>query len=267
MVPYKPTMALILVPNDPVVRSSLARKAVELVIEAQDWAEKKLSSSGEAIDLDTISKNEPFKGAVLYALVALGRVKLPTNSNLANENSVHLLSQAEALANSRPTFIGRQVCRMAVAYVLGQGNRDWGSLAEQSLLDALTNGSSEGVSYEQIILDWCTLAVEITRVDGREKADDVRLNTCLTVLEEHVQNVQNKANSPISRVMLPIFYAAAAKVSIDIDSSLALSLALQGLENICSVKENFPDDQFLEVYLEALESIQTAAKQKLVPGF
>jgi len=266
MVLYEPTMALILVPNDPVVRSSLARKAVELVKEAQDWAEKKLSSLGEALDLVTISKNEPFKLAVLYALAAVGRVKLPKNFNLANENSVDLLSRAEDLANSSPTFIGRQVCRMAVAYVLGQGDRDWGSLAEHSLRDALTNGRLEGVSYEQIMLDWCTLAVEITLEDGREKADDVRLNTCLTVLEKQVQNVLNQANSPISRVMLPIFYAAAAKVSIDIDSSLALSLALQGSENIGSVKENLPRDQFLKVH-SALGSIQTAAIEKIVPGF
>jgi hypothetical protein len=155
---------------------------------------------------------------------------------------------------------------MAVAYVLGQGYRDWGSLAEHSFLDAV-NGSLEGVSYEQIMLDWCTLAVEVTLVDGSEKADDVRLNTFFTVLEKRVQNVLNQANSPISRVMLPIFYAAAAQVSIDIDPSLALSLASQGLENIGSVKENFPHDRFLEVYLEVLKSIQTAAKEKLVPGF
>jgi len=267
MVLYKPTMALILVPNIAVVRSSLARKAVELVIEAQDWVKERLSSHGEALDLDTISENEPFKGAVLYALAALGRLESPTNFNLANEDSVHLLSRAEALANSRPTFYGRQVCRMAVAYVLGQGNRDWGSLAEHSLLDALTKGSSEGVNYEQIILDWCTLALEVALVDGREKADEVRVNTCLTVLEKRVQNVQNEANSPISRVMLPIFYAAAAWVSIDIDPLLALSLASQGLENIGSVKENFPHDRLLEVYLEALKSIQTAAEEKLVSGF
>jgi|YNPMSStandDraft_1061717.scaffolds.fasta_scaffold04921_1 hypothetical protein len=260
-------MALILVPNDPVVRSSLARKAVELVKGAQEWAEKKLSSLGEAIDLDTISKNEPFKLAVLYALAAVGKVNLPINFNLTNEDSVHLLSRAEDLANSRPTFIGRQVCRMAVAYVLGQGDRDWGSLAEHSLRDAITNGSSEGVSYEQIILDWCTLALEVTLVDGSEKAADVRLNNCLTVLENQVQNVQKEANSPISRVMLPIFYAAAAQVLIDIDPLLALSLASQGLENIGSLKENFPHDRFLEVYLEALTSIQTAAKAKLVPGY
>jgi len=260
-------MALILVPNIPVVRSSLARKAVELVIEAQDWAKEKLSSHGEALDLDTISENEPFKGAVLYALAALGRLESPTNFNLANEDSVHLLSRAEALANSRPTFYGRQVCRMAVAYVLGQGNRDWGSLVEHSLRDALTNGSLEGVSYEQIMLDWCSLAVEVTLVDGSEKADDVRLNNCLTVLENQVQNVLSQANSPISCVMLPIFYAAAAQVSIDIDPSLALSFALQGLENIGSVKENFPHDRSLEVYIEALTSIQTAAREKLVSGF
>jgi len=259
-------MALILVPNDPVVRSSLARKAVELVKEAQDWAERKLSSLGEALDLVTISKNEPFKLAVLYALAAIGRVELPTNFNLANEDSVHLLSRAEALANSRRTFIGRQVCRMAVAYVLGQGDLDWGSLAKHSLLDALTNGSSEGASYREIMLDWCTLAVEVTLVDGSEKADDVRLNTCLTVLENQVQNVLSQANSPISCVMLPIFYAAAAQVSIDIDPSLALSFASQGLENIGSVKEDFPHDRFLEV-LEALTSIQIAAKEELVPGF
>ncbi len=116
------------------------------------------------------------------------------------------------------------------------------------------------------MLDWCSLAVEVTLVDGSEKADDVRLNTCLTVLEKQVQNVLSQANSPISRVMLLIFYAAAAQVSIDIDPSLALSLASQGLKNIGSVKENFPHDR-LEVYLEALTSIQTAAKQKLVPGF
>jgi hypothetical protein len=267
MVSYKPAVTLELVPNIPVVRSSLARKAVELVIEAQDWAEKKLSSRGEALDLDTISENEPFKGAVLYALAAIGRVELPTNFNLANEDSVHLLSRAEALANSRRTFIGRQVCCMAVAYVLGQGDRDWGRLAEQSLLDALTNGSSEEVSWEQIMLDWCTLALEVTLVDGKEKADEVRLNDCLTVLEKRVQNFQNEANSLISRVMLPIFYAAAAQVSIDNYPSLALSFALKGLENIGSVKENFPHDRFLEVYLEVLKSIQTAAKEKLVPGF
>ena len=260
-------MALILVPNIAVVRSSLARKAVELVIEAQDWAKERLSSHGEALDLDTISENEPFKGAVLYALAALGRLESPTNFNLANEDSVHLLSRAEALANSRPTFYGRQVCRMAVAYVLAQGDRDWGSLAEHSLLDALKNGSLEGVSFEQIMLDWCTLALEVTLADESEKADGFRLNNCLTVLEKRVQNVLSQANSHISCVMLPIFYAAAARVSIDIDPSLALSLALQGLENIGSVKENFPHDRLLEVYLEAITSTQTAAKEKLVPGF
>jgi hypothetical protein len=267
MLLYKPAMALVLVPDIPVVRSSLAQKAVELVKEVQDWAKDKLSSLGEDLDLDTISKNEPFKAAVLCALAALGKVKLPKNFKLANENSVDLLSRAENLANSRSTFMGRQVCRMAVAYVLGQGDRDWGSLAEHSLLDALTNGRLEGVSCEQIMLDWCTLAVEVTLVDGSENADGVRLNTCFTVLEKQVQNVQNQANSPISRVMLPIFYASAAQVSIDIDPSLALSFALQGLENIGSVEENFPHDRFLEVYLEALKSIQTAAIEKLVPGF
>jgi hypothetical protein len=156
---------------------------------------------------------------------------------------------------------------MAVAYVLGQGDRDWGSLAQHSLLDALTNGSLEGVSCEQIMLDWCTLAVEVTLADGSKKPYDVRLNDCFTVLEKKVQNVQEQVNSPISRVMLPIFYAAAAQVSMNIDPSLALSFALQGLENIGSVEENFPHDRLLKVYLKALESIQTAAIEKLVPGF
>ena len=192
MVLYEPAMDLMLVRNVPVVRSSLARKAVELVKEAQDWAEQKLSSPGEAIDLVTISKNEPFKSAVLHALVAVGRVNLPTNFNLANENSVDHLSLAKDLANSSLTFIGRQVCRMAVAYVLGQGDQDWGSLVEHSLRDALTNGSSEEVSYEQIMLDWCTLAVEVTRVDGSEKAYDVRLNTCFTVLEKQCKTFRSK---------------------------------------------------------------------------
>ena len=253
-----------------VIRSSSARKAVELVKEAQNWAQS-LSSLVEALDLVTASENEPSKLAVFCALAALGRVRLPQNSKLAGEKREELLQRAQALANQIPTFIGRQVCRMAVAYVMGQGDLDWGNLAKHSLLDVLENGNLEGTSFDQIILDWCALTVELPKIRVSEQWDDLKLNTYLTVLENQVKNIQEQASSPVSRVMLPIFYAAAAQVSIDIDPSLAKALALQGLENSDSLREKFAHDEFLEVYLEVinkgLKSIETTATEKLVAGF
>jgi len=196
----------------PLLRSSLARKAVELVYEVTQQVEDQIAR-GKEMESTAESLAEPLQKAVFYAIYAL-----KSESSVQSEESVFpyrnfnpsgssfgKLVTASSLIREIRHFESRQIARMAVAYVLGSAGYDFSYLVEVSLLDALEQGKllvSHQDDFNDPLFCWVQLAAEVAGYD------EIKLKLVLTTIQNKSENFNDSHQLSWSKshLLLPMFY-------------------------------------------------------------